>query len=598
MTVQENVAIPRTGVVRRLFANPFGAGSAVAIGLIVLIAVIAPLLPLPSPNAGDLSSAMQGPGPEHWLGTDTTGRDILSRLIWGARVNLLGAALAVFVALVLGVPLGIAAGYYRGWVDSAAGWINDLVMALPGIIVLLAVSAVIGPSIWTAMAIFGVMLAPAYFRIVRASVLAVRGELYVDAAVVAGLSDARILSRHVVAVVRAPLLIQGARLAVIAIAIQAGLEFLGIGDVSVPSWGGMLNEGFRRIYDTPLLIVWPSLAIGIVSMAFVLFANALRDALEERTVVARTRRPRRRPAKAADGRAPAQVVERSPAGAPRHAGEPAPLLGISDLRIAYGYRTGDIEVVHGISLDIRAGEVMGLVGESGSGKSQTALATLGLLPEGGRVTAGSIRFDGIELTDAGERTYERLRGSEIAYVPQEPITNLDPTFTIGSQLVVPMRKKLGLSRAEARERALELLRQVGIVDPERVFSSYSFQLSGGMAQRVLIAGAVSCSPRLLIADEPTTALDVTVQAEVLDVLRGLQRETGMAMLMVTHNFGVVADICDRVAVMCQGEIVETGDVRSVLGDPRHDYTRSLLDAMLSESVVRDDLDARGKEVLT
>jgi ABC-type dipeptide/oligopeptide/nickel transport system ATPase component/ABC-type dipeptide/oligopeptide/nickel transport system permease subunit len=598
MTVQENVAIPRTGVIRRLFANPFGAGSAVAIGLIVLIAVIAPLLPLPSPNAGDLSSAMQGPGPDHWLGTDTTGRDILSRLIWGARVNLLGAALAVFVALVLGVPLGIAAGYYRGWVDSAAGWINDLVMALPGIIVLLAVSAVIGPSIWTAMAIFGVMLAPAYFRIVRASVLAVRGELYVDAAVVAGLSDARILSRHVVAVVRAPLLIQGARLAVIAIAIQAGLEFLGIGDVSVPSWGGMLNEGFRRIYDTPLLIVWPSLAIGIVSMAFVLFANALRDALEERTVVARTRRPRRRPAKAADGRAPAQVVERSPVGAPRHAGEPAPLLGISDLRIAYGYRTGDIEVVHGISLDIRAGEVMGLVGESGSGKSQTALATLGLLPEGGRVTAGSIRFDGIELTDAGERTYERLRGSEIAYVPQEPITNLDPTFTIGSQLVVPMRKKLGLSRAEARERALELLRQVGIVDPERVFSSYSFQLSGGMAQRVLIAGAVSCSPRLLIADEPTTALDVTVQAEVLDVLRGLQRETGMAMLMVTHNFGVVADICDRVAVMCQGEIVETGDVRSVLGDPRHDYTRSLLDAMLSESVVRDDLDARGKEVLT
>jgi len=593
MTVQENVAIPRTGVVRRLFANPFGAGSAVAIVLIVLIAVVAPLLPLPSPNAGDLSSAMQGPGPEHWLGTDTTGRDILSRLIWGARVNLLGAALAVLVALVLGVPLGIAAGYYRGWVDSAAGWINDLVMALPGIIVLLAVSAVIGPSIWTAMAIFGVMLAPAYFRIVRASVLAVRGELYVDAAVVAGLSDARILSRHVVAVVRAPLLIQGARLAVIAIAIQAGLEFLGIGDVSVPSWGGMLNEGFRRIYDTPLLIVWPSLAIGIVSMAFVLFANALRDALEERTVVSRTRRPRRRPEKTA----PARAAETAAAGAPPQGGEAAPLLAISDLRIAYGYRTGDVEVVHGISLDIRAGEVMGLVGESGSGKSQTALATLGLLPEGGRVTAGSIRFDGIELTDAGEKAYERLRGSEIAYVPQEPITNLDPTFTIGSQLVVPMRKKLGLSRAEARERALDLLRQVGIVDPERVFSSYSFQLSGGMAQRVLIAGAVSCHPRLLIADEPTTALDVTVQAEVLDVLRGLQRETGMAVLMVTHNFGVVADICDRVAVMSQGEIVETGDVRSVLGDPRHEYTRSLLDAMLSESVVRDDLDARGKEVV-
>jgi len=585
MSATANVPVPTTGITRRLLGNGLGVASAIVILLVILIAALAPVLPLPSPDAGELADAMQGPSPAHWLGTDTTGRDILSRLIWGARVNLLGAALAVVVALLLGVPVGIIAGYYRGWVDSVSGWVNDLIMALPGIIVLLAVSAVVGPSVWLAMAIFGVMLAPAYFRIVRASVLAVRGELYVDAAVVAGLPDSRILFRHVLSVVRAPILIQGARLAVIAIAIQAGLEFLGIGDVTVPSWGGMLNEGFRRVYDAPLLILWPSLAIGIVSVALVLFANALRDALEDRTQP--LRRTRRHPA-------PATATASAPSAAPATEAPSGSLLSVRDLHVGYGYRSGEVEVVHGISFDIRAGEVLGLVGESGSGKSQTALSILGLLPFGGEITSGSIRLDGRELTTLGERRYAALRGTDIAYVPQEPMSNLDPTFTVGSQLVVPLRRKLGLSAREARARALELLERVGIGDPEKVFASYPFQLSGGMAQRVLIAGAVSCGPRLLIADEPTTALDVTVQAEVLEILRTLQRESGMSVLMVTHNFGVVADICDRVAVMSQGELVEEGDVRTVLRSPQHPYTISLLEAMLDESRTRDDLDATEK----
>jgi peptide/nickel transport system permease protein len=233
--------------------------------------------------------------------------------------------------------------------------------------------------------------------------------------------------------------------------------------------------------------------------------------------------------------------------------------------------------------------VLGLVGESGSGKSQTAFATLGLLPAAGRITGGSIMFAGQELTGLPVRSYRELLGREIAYVPQEPMTNLDPSFTIGQQLVVPLRKKQGLSRADARARALELLDRVGITDPERTFESYPFQISGGMAQRVLIAGAVSCEPRLLIADEPTTALDVSVQAEVLGVLRTLQREKGMGVLLVTHNFGVVADICDRVAVMSNGLIVESGDTREVLRTPRHEYTVSLLNSMLDDETFRDDL---------
>lgn len=577
MTDTPDRSVPSTGVAKRLLANPLGLASAIVLVIVALVALLVPLLPLPGPGAGGLMDAAQGPSAQHWLGTDSTGRDILSRLLWGSRVNLAGALLAAAVALVLGVPAGIFAGYYRGWVDSVSGWVNDLIMALPGIIVLLAVSAIFGQSIWLAMIIFGIMLAPAYFRIVRASVLAVRGELYIDAAVVSGLSDTRILFRHVLAVVRAPVLIQGVRLMVIAIAIQAGLEFLGIGDATVPSWGGMLNEGFRKIYEAPELVLWPSIAIGIVSMALVLFANALRDALEERSPIAR-----RRPAPRGEAAAPATQPRAVTAGVEGAA------LDIDGLKVAYDYQSGEVEVVHGVSLSIGEGEVLGLVGESGSGKSQTALAVMGLLPHGGVVTAGAIHLEGRSLTGLPERQYARIRGMQIGYVPQEPMSNLDPSFTIGSQLTVPMRRTLGISRSEARSRAIDLLERVGINDPETVYRSYPFQLSGGMAQRVLIAGAVSCNPRLLIADEPTTALDVTVQAEVLGVLRKLQKETGMAVLMVTHNFGVVADICDRVAVMSDGQIVETGDVREVLRNPQHEYTKSLLDTMLEEQVFRTD----------
>jgi peptide/nickel transport system permease protein len=310
-------------------------------------------------------------------------------------------------------------------------------------------------------------------------------------------------------------------------------------------------------------------------MALVLFGNALRDALEERGGHG-TARAVRLPV------APAATATPVPAAVhPENA-----LLSVQNLKVAYGTGPGEKEVVHGVSLHVAPGEVLGLVGESGSGKTQTAFSVLGLLPEGGRVSDGSILFDGKELTTLGRKERTALRGTDIAYIPQEPMSNLDPSFRIGYQLTVPMRTKLGLSKQEATRRALELLARVGIADPEKTFRSYPHEVSGGMAQRVLIAGAVSCNPRLLIADEPTTALDVTVQAEVLDLLRDLQLETGMAVVMVTHNFGVVADICDRVAVMQNGRLVEADTVEKILTTPSQDYTQRLLDSMLEDGPVR------------
>jgi peptide/nickel transport system permease protein len=286
-------------------------------------------------------------------------------------------------------------------------------------------------------------------------------------------------------------------------------------------------------------------------------------------------------APAPDADAPAPVASEPPEGA---------LLAVQDLHVSYPKADGSVsEVVRGVSLTLRRGEVLGLVGESGSGKSQTAFAVLGLLPPTARTSAARLAFDGTDLQRLSPAERNRLRGRRIGYIPQEPMSNLDPSFRIGSQLTEPMRHHLKLSRAEARRRALDLLARVGIQDPERVFDSYPHEISGGMAQRVLIAGAVSCDPELLIADEPTTALDVTVQAEVLDLLRSLVAERDLGVVMVTHDFGVVADLCDTVAVMQAGRIVEEAPAGLLFDAPRHEYTRMLLGSTLENTPSRQEL---------
>ncbi|WP_439590824.1 dipeptide/oligopeptide/nickel ABC transporter permease/ATP-binding protein [Microbacterium sp.] len=598
----------RASLLRQLIRRPIGFAALIVLGVIVLIAIFGQWLAPYDPNQASLQLVLAPPSPEHPLGADTAGRDVLSRLLVATQITLAAALVALVTSLVIGVVSGLIAGYYRGWFDSAASWATSLVMALPGIVVLLAARAVLGPSVWWAMFIFGILLAPAYYRLVYAAVTAVRGELYVDAARVSGLSDLRIIGRHILSVVRAPIIIQSAIIGGIAIAIQSGLEFLGLGDMSVPTWGGMLNDGFAAIYKEPLLMIWPSIAIALTCIALTLLANAMRDVLERTAVV---RRRRKRAVTTSTGSVAAVTTSFSLSGSditdelaadlgadtvvhPDEGAQREVVLSIRELRVGYDQPTGpDIEVVHGVSLDIRKGEVHGLIGESGSGKTQTAFAVLGLLPRGGRVTAGSIDYEGTELADASESAYAGIRGKRIGYIPQEPMSNLDPSFKIGYQLVEPLRRNLGLSKKEATERSLALLDRVGIPNPKRTFDAYPFEVSGGMAQRVLIAGAVSTDPDLIIADEPTTALDVTVQAEVLDLLRDLQRERQMAMLLVTHNFGVVADLCDRVTVMQQGRFVEQGPVRTILGTPSHPYTQSLLDAILEEGPARGPLVTTG-----
>ncbi|ALJ20072.1 dipeptide/oligopeptide/nickel ABC transporter permease/ATP-binding protein [Microbacterium sp. No. 7] len=582
---------PQRNTFLRVIREPLGAISVFILALTLIVGLLAPWIMPHDVSTIDLGNIFKPPGPEFWFGTDSAGRDIFSQLVSSTLLTLAAAMVAVGVGLVIGVPAGLVAGFYGRWFDSISSWFTEMLMALPGIIILLAARAAFGPNLWLAMVVFGVLLSPGFFRLVRTAVITVRGELYVDAARVSGLSDGRIIARHVLTVVRAPIIIQASLVAGIAINVQAGLEFLGVGDPSNPTWGVMLNEAFRNIYVNPIGLLWPAAAISIVTAAFALFGNALRDALEEGEKTKKAKRktqPRKTPGRRAA--ASTGAVETSP-----H------LLSVSDLSIEYPRPDGTASrVVDGFSFHVDRGEVLGIVGESGSGKSQTAFAILGLLPSEAVVAEGHIVFDGIELVSSANGAIsasrmDPLRGVRIAYIPQEPMSNLDPAYTVGYQLTRPLVKRMGMSRADAKKRALELLATVGIADPERTFRSYPHEISGGMAQRVLIAGAVSCEPDLLIADEPTTALDVTVQAEVLDLLRDLQKRFDMGIVMVTHNFGVVADLCDRVVVLRHSKFIESGEVTQILRHPQDPYTRMLLDSTLEGKEPRTMLLTTDKE---
>ncbi|HPG75066.1 MAG: dipeptide/oligopeptide/nickel ABC transporter permease/ATP-binding protein [Microbacteriaceae bacterium] len=565
----------RQGMVRRLIKKPTVIIAVVILATALFVALFGRLLAPFDPNYSVLDMINMPPFQSDFiLGGDRAGRDILSRLMYATANSLGGAAIAVVVSTLLGVTSGLLAGYYSGAIDAIGAWVSNVIQALPGIIVLIAVYVVAGPSTVVSMTVVGILFAPAYFRLVRNVVISVRNELYVDAAKVAGLSDARIIGRHVLVVVRAPIIIEMAFVAGFALVIQAGLEFIGLGSPENPTWGGMLQDSFNALYISPLSILWPAAAIILTVLAFVLISNAVRDTLgDPRNSAGRKRR-------AIQGDVESQAATSDA------------FLSVNNLSIAYPLSAHETrEVVKGVSLEVNRGEVLGLVGESGSGKTQTAFAILGLLPEEAIVASGRITLGGRSLLGLSEKQLNALRGNDIAYVPQEPMTNLDPAFTVGQQFDFAMRKKLKLTKAQTKERAIALLARVNINDPERVHGLYPHQLSGGMAQRVLIAIAVSCDPALLIADEPTTALDVTVQAEVLDLLRDLQRERSMAMILVTHNFGVVADICDRVAVMKDGRVVETGDTRSIINAPKDPYTQLLLASVLDNAPMRAPLDA-------
>jgi peptide/nickel transport system permease protein len=552
---------------RRLLGRPLAIACLVYLGVVVLLAIIAPFaLPhVEHEQAGDLLNVRSGPGWDHLLGTDALGRDVLDRLLVGTRVTMIGVGEAVVVGLALGIPLGLVAGYFGGWVDRVAGWLTDLTLSMPGIAIVLVVLAVFPRSMLAAMVALGVVTAPALGRIVRSATLPVREELYIAAAQVSGLSRPYIIGRHVLPRVAGAVIVLASLFAAAALLAQTGLAYLGlIVNVPEPSWGGMVGDGIASIALQPWLIWPPGIVMTLTIVAFGLLGDAVRDTTAESWSAAAVRRPRRR---------------LRPSGAASAATEAASadaLLTVQGLTVAFPSPAGPVPVIEGVSFHIAPGEIVGILGESGCGKTVTGMSLLGLVPGEGEITDGRVLLDGRDLTAMSGRELRHVRGREIAVISQEPMVSLNPAFRVGYQLALSLRVHHGLSRRDAGRRAVDLLRQVHLPAPELVGRRYPHELSGGMAQRVAIARALTGEPKLLIADEPTTALDVTVQAEILDLLRELQRERGMAVLLITHDWGVIADLCDRAIVMYGGQVVEQASLLSIFREPRHPYTKALL----------------------
>jgi peptide/nickel transport system permease protein len=568
-TVRGGAVAPTTSpkFLRRLLRRPLAL---VCVGYLLTVCLTALMAPVLLPEvagqrAGDLLSVRQGPSWEHVLGTDTLGRDVLERLLVGTRVTLIGVAQALAVVLALGVPLGLAAGYFGGWTDRMINWIAELKFSMPGIIIILVVLSVFPQSMTAGMVTFGVLAAPSLMRIVRSATLPVREELYIAAARVAGLSHAYIIRAHVLPRIGGPVIVQASLLSAGALLTQTGLAFLNLlVDPPAPSWGGMVADGASVIVLQPWLIWPPGLAIALTTLAFGLLGDAVSDATVEKWAPRISRSPGRR--------TPQPALERPSVPA----GSAAPLISVEGLSVAFPAHDGPVRVVERVSFDVRSCETVALVGESGCGKTVTALSILGLVPGDGKVEAGSVLFEGRDLAASSEQELRRIRGRSIALISQEPMVSLNPVFRVGWQIAQTLRRHRGLSRREARRETIDLLRRVRLTDAEVVARRYPHELSGGMAQRVALARALAGEPKLLIADEPTTALDVSVQAEILELLRELQRERGMAILLVTHDWGVVADLCDRAVVMYAGQVVERAEVTPIFREPLHPYTEALL----------------------
>ncbi len=544
---------------REYARHPLGVVAGFFLVLVAAAVIAAPLIAPYDPLKMDLGHALSLPSARHWLGSDRLGRDVLSRLLWGGRVSLGGLAEALSVAFAIGVVFGLIAGYVGRGIDNAISRTTEVLMATPGIVVLLMVYGISNNNAHLGMIALGVLCSPNITRVTRAAARTVREEVFISSAEVLGMAPARIIFGHVLPNVWGPIIISTAVLAAVILGIQGGLNYINLG-VNPPeaSWGGMVSDAQHVLIKQPWLIVPSGSLLTLVIMALMLVADGLRDA-------AASNRSRSTRAQAAGARAtPDRAV--SPADA-------AAALSVRGLSVSFS----GLEVVKNVSFDVRDGQTLGIVGKSGCGKTVTASAALGQLGPGSRID-GAVAFDGVDLNHAPPRVRARTRGAGIAYVSQDPMVALDPCFTVGSQLGELVGRHEKLSGSRRRDRVLELLRQVGLPNPADAAARFPHQLSGGMAQRVSIACALAGRPRVLIADEPTTALDVTIQGEILDLLRRLQAETGMAIVLITHDLGVVADLCDRVAVMYAGEIVEIGDVESLLDRPAHPYTRGLIDS--------------------
>ena len=581
-------------------------GSKIAMVILALIVLVSILAPFISPyGPGDISTKWQGPSAEHFFGTDHVGRDIFARVLYGGRYSLVIGLCSTLVALFFGAIIGSIAAVVRKSISETIMRILDIIMAVPGIAMAAVTVLVFGRTLTKSGNTAGLVVIiicsiafvyiPQLSRIVRANVMAAYGEDYVRAVIVSGARAPWILTKHVMRNTAAPVLVFATVLVADAIILEASLTFIGSGlqATTVATWGNVLSEAStnRSVLQG---MWWTATFPGLFIMTTVLCLNLLSEGITDAMVAAPSSAavaqvdnnsdreadkllldPRRAYAEQAESLQARlddleSVEEKRTDRFEAHL-EKTPLLEVKDLCIKFE-RHGNVNVVDHVSFKVRPGETMGLVGESGCGKSITALTIMGLIDPKAEIT-GEILYQGENLLEKSAEERRALLGHEMAMIYQDALSSLNPAMLIKAQM-----KQL-TSRGGTRS-AEELLELVGL-DPKRTLESYPHELSGGQRQRVLIAMALTRDPKLIIADEPTTALDVTVQKQVIALLNELREKLGFAMIFVSHDLALVAEVAHHITVMYAGQVIEQAPTKELLTHPTHEYTRGLLGAVLS-----------------
>ena len=569
-------------------------GSRISLVVLILIVMIAVFANILAPhNPLEIFTARQAPDAQFLFGTDDKGRDVLSRMMYGARYSLIIGLGATAFALVCGSIIGAVAAVARKWVSEVIMRILDVIMSFPGIALAATFVLVFGNSVPSLIFAIGFLYIPQIARIVRANVVSEYNQDYVRAVVVSGARAPWILVKHVIRNCIAPVMVFTIVLVADAIVFEASLSFISAGiPEPTPTWGNILSDARGGVLAGRW---WQALFPGLAIMITVLCLNILSEGITDAMAAAP-----KAPVKADDAAVRAnreadklvadptlayaaqaemleqrlselQAIEKTRTDRFEARTDVPPILEVKDLCIKFP-RHGDVNVVDHVSFVVRPRQTMGLVGESGCGKSITSLTILGLLDPKAKVS-GEILYDGQNLLNMDQKQMNALRGREIAMIYQDALSSLNPSMLIKAQMK-QLTKRGGTRTAE------ELLELVGL-DPKRTLDSYPHELSGGQRQRVLIAMALTRDPKLIIADEPTTALDVTVQKQVIDLLNKLQKELGFAMVFVSHDLALVAEVANSITVMYAGQVVEQGPVSDILCHPVHEYTRGLLGSVLS-----------------
>ena len=566
--------------------------SKISLVLLVLVALSAILAPVIAPHDPlEITKAYQPPDGTYLFGTDNAGRDILSRMLYGGQYSLVIGFGATAFALVLGSIIGAVAAVARKAVSEVIMRVLDVIMSIPGIALAAILVLILGNSVPAIIFSIGFMYTPQIARIVRANVVSEYGEDYVRAVIVSGARAPWILMKHVLRNCIAPIMVFTVTLVADAIIFEASLTFIGAGIAEpTPTWGNILSSA----RDGVLLGRWwqalfPGIAIMVTCLALNILSEGLTDAMaaapsapvsnenadsrrEADLLVADPVRAYKEQAASLSRRLGAlREVElaRTDRRVPDYSVEP--ILQVKNLSIGFP-RHGNVHVVDNVSFDVRPGQCMALVGESGCGKSITTKTIMNLLPDSARIE-GQILYKGQDLLKLSKEEHRKLLGHELAMVYQDSLSSLNPSMLISAQM-----KQL-TSRGGTRS-AEELLELVGL-DPKRTLESYPHELSGGQCQRVIIAMALTRNPSLVICDEPTTALDVTVQKQVIKLLNDLQKQLGFAMIFVSHDLALVAEVASEITVMYAGQVIESAPTKELLTNPVHEYTQGLLGAVLS-----------------